>query len=81
MLINKIIDLLLLQEYEAQMNEMKSAFELEKSNKTKLERDMMKLRAFYDGKLQVVDGQLADLPSTAEGRSHPRFSAFSFKIF
>ena len=59
--------MLILQEYEAQMNEMKNAFELEKSNKTKLEKDMLKLRAFYDGKLQEVDGQLADLPSTAEG--------------
>ncbi|XP_005106603.1 kinesin-like protein KIF17 isoform X2 [Aplysia californica] len=54
------------EEYEAQVNEMKSAYEAEKSNKAKLQQDMLRLRAFYDDKLRDVDGQLAGLPSTAE---------------
>ncbi|KAH9518828.1 Kinesin-like protein kif17 [Bulinus truncatus] len=53
------------EEYETKMNEIKMAFEEEKSNKTKLQNDMEKLRAYYDSKIKNVDGQLAGLPSTA----------------
>ncbi|XP_055901173.1 osmotic avoidance abnormal protein 3-like [Biomphalaria glabrata] len=52
------------EEYETKMNELKIAFEEEKTNKTKLQQDMDKLRAFYDSKIKSVDGQLAGLPST-----------------
>ncbi|GFO29443.1 kinesin-like protein, partial [Plakobranchus ocellatus] len=55
------------QEYEEKMQQYKKAFEEEKSNKAKLEKDMEKLRAFYDEKMKSVEGQLAGLPSTAEG--------------
>lgn len=49
---------------------MKAAFEAEKSNKAKLQQDMDKLRAFYDSKLKTMDGHLAHLPSTAQGKCY-----------
>ncbi|GFS24814.1 kinesin-like protein [Elysia marginata] len=54
------------QEYEEKMQQYKQAFEEEKSNKAKLQKDMDKLRAFYDEKLRDVEGQLEGLPTTAE---------------
>lgn len=46
---------------------MKAEFEREKSDKKKIQQDMLKLRAFYDTKLSSVDGQIAVLPPTAAG--------------
>lgn len=53
------------QEYEGKVQELQSEMEAERTNRDKLQQDMDKLRAFYDTKLRNVDGQLADLPSTA----------------
>ena len=49
------------------MQQMQADMEAERSNRDKLQADMDKLRAFYDSKLQSVDGQLANLPPTSEG--------------
>ena len=46
---------------------MQQQYEEEKVSKVKLQQDMVKLRAFYDEKLQNVDGELEKIPSTAEG--------------
>ena len=46
---------------------MEQQYEEEKVGKAKLEQDMAKLRAFYDEKLNNVDGELKKIPSTAEG--------------
>ncbi|KAL8572768.1 hypothetical protein ACOMHN_030350 [Nucella lapillus] len=53
------------QEYEDKMTAMKTEMATERSSRDKLQSDMDKLRAFYDCKLQHVDGQLADLPPTS----------------
>ena len=50
--------------------------ELERSNRGKLQADMDKLRAFYDSKLESVDGQLADLPPTSAGKEHSAVHPF-----
>lgn len=49
------------------MTEIKTAFEMEKSNKAKLQQDMDKLRTFYDNKVKNLDSRLIDLPTTAQG--------------
>ena len=46
---------------------MEQQYEEEKVSKNKLQEDMTKLRAFYDEKLNNVDGELKKIPSTAEG--------------
>lgn len=56
-----------LQEYDAKLEGMKEEFEREKSDKKKIQQDMLKLRAFYDTKLSSVDGQIAVLPPTSAG--------------
>jgi hypothetical protein len=53
------------------MDAMKDRYEAEKISKNKLESDMKKLREFYDRKITSVEGQLADLPLTADGRLSP----------
>ncbi|CAG5132663.1 unnamed protein product, partial [Candidula unifasciata] len=54
------------EEYEEKMTEIKTAFEMEKSNKAKLQQDMDKLRTFYDSKVQSLDSRLVGLPTTAQ---------------
>ena len=56
-----------LQEYDNKLKDMEQQYEEEKVGKAKLEQDMAKLRAFYDEKLNNVDGELKKIPSTAEG--------------
>ncbi len=51
------------------MDQMSQKYEEEKVGKARLEDDMSKLRRFYDDKLRSVDGQLAHLPSSAQGSS------------
>ena len=58
------------------MQQYKQAFEEEKSNKAKLQKDMDKLRAFYDEKMKSVEGQLAGLPTTAESEREFFFLLF-----
>lgn len=53
------------EEYDARLEGMKEEFEREKSDKKKIQQDMLKLRAFYDTKLSSVDGQIAVLPPTS----------------
>ncbi|KAK3601966.1 hypothetical protein CHS0354_020727 [Potamilus streckersoni] len=55
------------QEYDEKLHEMQKQYEEEKVGKAKLEQDMAKLREFYDVKLRTVEGQIAHLPTTAEG--------------
>lgn len=47
---------------------MKEEYERERSDKKKIQQDMLKLRAFYDTKLSSVDGQIAVLPPTSAGK-------------
>lgn len=52
-----------------QLEELKSKYEEEKVNKSKLEEDMNKLREYYDSKIQDVEGKHAGLlPRTSEGK-------------
>ena len=61
------------------MQQYKQAFEEEKSNKAKLQKDMEKLRAFYDEKTKSVEGQLAGLPTTAESEIFPVLFYFQLR--
>ena len=53
-----------------QLEELKSKYEEEKVNKSKLEEDINKLREYYDNKIHDVEGKHAGhLVGTAEGRA------------
>ena len=56
---------------------MEQQYEEEKVSKNKLQEDMTKLRAFYDEKLNNVDGELKKIPSTAEGNIKHFYAIFS----
>ena len=55
---------------------MEQQYEEEKVSKNKLQEDMTKLRAFYDEKLNNVDGELKKIPSTAEGNLKHLYAIF-----